>query len=136
MSKSQEQLVAKVHTQREINGGCHCQAVKFSATVAADTTVLHCNCSICSMSGFQHLIVKHKNFKLLSGNKELRTYQFNTGQAKHLFCGICGVKAFYQPRSHADSWSINTHCIIDFKAAEWDHQDFDGQNWQQAHRKL
>lgn len=136
MPKSQDSQAAKVISKREIVGGCHCQAVRFRAMVTADTAILCCNCSICSMTGFNHLIVPHQEFLLLSGEVELKTYTFNTKQAKHLFCGVCGVKSFYQPRSHPDCWSINTHCVDNFKPDEWQHQDFDGQNWQLAESHL
>ncbi len=132
MSKNQEPHSAIIQPQREITGGCHCQAVRFEAVVAANTVVLRCNCSICSMTGFNHLIISHQDFVLLSGQAELTHYRFNTCQADHLFCRICGIKSFYQPRSHADSWSVNTHCIDNFNATDWAHQDFDGHNWQQA----
>ena len=144
MSKSQEPHQANIHasidvntkSQRKIAGGCHCQAVRFSATVNADAVILRCNCSICSMTGFKHLIVKHQNFKLLSGQNDLTTYQFNTKKAKHLFCKICGIKSFYQPRSHPDSWSINTNCIDNFDNNGWTEEQFDGKNWQQSKAKL
>ena len=132
MLKNQEPHSANLTSMCEIMGGCHCQAVRFKATVSAEAVVLCCNCSICTMTGFRHLIVKHRDFVLLSGQNELNQYTFNTCQAKHLFCRICGVKSFYQPRSHPDSWSINIHCIDNFEPSDWTHQDFDGKNWQQA----
>jgi len=132
MSKNQEPHAANIKSPREIIGGCHCQAVRFKANIAPDAVVLRCNCSICSMTGFKHLIVKHQDFVLLLGQANLTNYTFNTCNAKHLFCSICGVKSFYQPRSHAGSWSINTNCIDQFNPAEWTEQDFNGKNWQQA----
>ncbi len=132
MSKNQEPHSANTKSPREIMGGCHCKAVRFKASIAADTVVLRCNCSICSMSGFRHLIVKHQDFKLLSGQANLAQYTFNTCQAKHLFCSVCGIKSFYQPRSHPECWSINSHCIDDFVAEEWQFRDFNGKNWQQV----
>jgi hypothetical protein len=136
MSKFQDHQAANKISEREISGGCHCQAIRFKAKVADDIVILKCNCSVCSMTGFEHLVVPHQDFELLSGQTELSTYTFNTGQAKHLFCKICGIKSFYQPRSHPDCWSINTHCVDDFIASEWAHQDFDGKNWQQAIKQL
>ena len=136
MGKNQELNSARQKEMREIVGGCHCQAIRFRARVTVDTVVLNCNCSICSMTGFQHLIVKHHDFELLSGEEHLTKYQFNTGQAEHLFCDRCGVKSFYQPRSHPDCWSINTHCVDRFNPDEWTINDFDGQNWEQAKQEL
>ena len=136
MPKIQEPGTAKTTTSLQIEGGCHCQAVRFKAQVDVGSLLLRCNCSICSMSGFEHLMVAHKDFALLSGQAELSQYSFNTCQAKHLFCKICGIKSFYQPRSHPDSWSINTHCIDHFNRADWAHRDFDGRNWQSINTTL
>ena len=136
MSKKQGHCSDKIRQTTIIKGGCHCRAVKFMAEVAVDSIILDCNCSICAMTGFKHLVVPHNMFKLLSGSKQLSSYQFNTHQANHLFCSVCGVKSFYQPRSHPDSWSINTHCIDDFVENEWQHESFDGKNWEQAKKQL
>ena len=84
------------------------------------------------MSGFAHLIVPHSDFELTHGQGQLRSYRFNTGQANHLFCAECGIKSFYQPRSHPESWSIHAHCLDDYDADAWQHQTFDGKNWEQA----
>ncbi|WP_223787829.1 GFA family protein [Marinicella meishanensis] len=136
MTKNQGQNSTQASDRRELSGGCHCQAVQFRLTVAADTVILNCNCSVCRMTGFQHLVVPHPQFTLLQGQDALSSYRFNTGQANHLFCRHCGVKSFYQPRSHADCWSVNTHCLDDFNPDQWTQADFDGQNWEQAHRQL
>ena len=87
----------------EVSGGCHCGAVRFSATMPdAPVPALACNCSVCSMTGFLHVMVPHDQFELLTGRDALTSYRFGTGAADHLFCSKCGVKSFYQPRSHPD----------------------------------
>jgi hypothetical protein len=63
-------------------GGCHCGAVKFEIEAPEELEVSDCNCSICSMSGFLHLILSKSKFKLLSGENELITYSFNTGASQ------------------------------------------------------
>jgi len=136
MTKNQGHDSAINREIRVINGGCHCGAVKFTARVAAASTILACNCSICRMTGFQHLIVGHEDFELLTNPDQLSHYQFNTRQADHLFCRHCGIKSFYQPRSHPDSWSINAHCIQDYDPKDWQHDEFDGKNWLQAKSQL
>ncbi|HEV8017832.1 MAG TPA: GFA family protein [Steroidobacteraceae bacterium] len=92
-------------------GGCHCGAVAFEVDARASVTVSECNCSICRMTGFLHLIVPRTHFRLLRGADSLSTYVFNTGTARHLFCRHCGVKSFYVPRSNPDGYSVNLRCL-------------------------
>src|SRR5271154_1917037 len=92
-------------------GGCHCGRVRFEVIAPARLEVSDCNCSICSKSGYLHLMVPKSRFKLLSGSEALATYLFNTGTAKHLFCSVCGIKSFYVPRSHPDGFSVNARCL-------------------------
>jgi hypothetical protein len=92
-------------------GGCHCGAVAFEVDAPARLTVSDCSCSICRMSGYQHLIVPRARFRLLSGADSLNEYRFNSGVARHLFCRHCGVKSFYVPRSNPDGYSVNVRCL-------------------------
>jgi hypothetical protein len=119
-----------------VTGGCHCRAVRFQAEVPAAVEVLDCNCSICSMTGFRHLIVAHQDFRLISGEEALTSYRFGTGAANHLFCGVCGVKSFYQPRSHPEAWSVNFNALDDASGLELTFRAFDGRNWEQARAAL
>lgn len=116
----------------KIAGGCHCKAVRFEAEVPATVAVLDCNCSICAATGFRHLIVPHEDFRLLSGDAALTSYRFGTGTANHLFCGTCGVKSFYQPRSHPGAWSVNLNALDDVAGLTITASAFDGRNWEQA----
>lgn len=113
-------------------GGCHCGAVRFEVRAPRDVTVQRCNCSICSRTAFLHLIVPGRDFRLLAGADALTTYTFNTGTAKHLFCGICGVKSFYVPRSNPDGYSVNLRCLEPATLGAVTVEDFDGRNWEAA----
>ena len=92
-------------------GGCHCGRVRFRVSAPADVTVLDCNCSICRMLGYLHLIVPRSQFELEQGDGDLVTYTFNTGVAQHYFCSVCGIKSFYVPRSHPEDISVNLRCL-------------------------
>jgi hypothetical protein len=92
-------------------GGCHCGAVRFEVIAPAYIDALECNCTICSMTGFLHLIVPASRFRLLEGSAAVSEYQFNTGTARHLFCSRCGVKSYYVPRSNPDGFSVNVRCL-------------------------
>ncbi len=106
-------------------GGCHCGAVAFEVDAPADIVALDCNCSICRMTGFLHLIVPPSRFRLLRGEQDLTGYRFNTGTARHLFCGRCGVKSFYVPRSNPDGYSVNVRCLDRATVASVSVQPFD-----------
>ena len=119
-----------------ITGGCHCGAVRFEARVPEEVEVLDCNCSICSMTGFRHLIVAHGDFRLISGGDRLASYRFGTRAAEHLFCSVCGIKSFYQPRSHPDAWSVNLNAVDDTSGLRVTVRKFDGRNWEKARSEL
>ena len=106
-------------------GGCHCGRVRFEVDAPADIAALDCNCSICRMSGFLHLIVPATRFRLLSGADALGEYTFNTGAAKHRFCRYCGIKSFYIPRSHPDGVDVNVRCLDAGSVAGIDITAFD-----------
>jgi hypothetical protein len=114
-------------------GGCHCGRVRFEVTAPAEIAVTDCNCSMCSRSGYLHLIVTKEQFKLLSGADVLTAYQFNTGTAKHLFCSVCGIKSFYVPRSHPNGYSVNARCLDAGTVKGVKVIPMDGVNWEQSH---
>ena len=106
-------------------GGCHCRRVRYEVDAPAAIEVLDCNCSICRMSGYLHLIVSASRFRLLSGAGDLVEYTFNTGAARHRFCRHCGIKSFYVPRSHPDGYSINARCLDPGTVVSMDVSAFD-----------
>jgi hypothetical protein len=117
-------------------GGCHCGQVRFEIELPEAVTVDRCNCSICEKSGYLHLIVPAEQFRLLSGEDELVEYRFNSGIARHLFCGKCGIKSFYVPRSHPDAYSVNFRCVQTPKQVSVTFQSFDGKNWERNVEKI
>ncbi len=116
----------------EVTGGCHCGAVRFTLRADREPEVLDCNCSICSATGYLHLIIPHDRFTLVQGGDALTSYRFGSGRAEHLFCRICGIKSFYQPRSHPDAFSVHLACVDDASGLEPRITPFDGRNWERA----
>ena len=117
-------------------GGCHCGRVRFEIDAPADIEVTECNCSICSKSGFLHLIVSAEDFRLLQGEDLLNEYRFNTRTARHLFCSKCGVKSFYVPRSHPDGFSVNVRCLDPGSVQDMVVETFDGRDWEENIQQL
>lgn len=120
----------------EVSGGCHCGAVRFAADVPRIVRLLACNCSMCAKTGFLHLIVPHDDFRLLCGADNLSSYRFGTGAAEHLFCRTCGIRSFYQPRSHPGAWSVDFRCLDDGHGVTARTEAFDGRNWEAARADL
>ena len=118
------------------HGGCHCGAVAFEVDAPARVTVSECNCSICRMSGYLHLIVPRTRFRLLRGADSLSEYRFNTSVARHLFCRRCGVKSFYVPRSNPDGYSVNVRCLDQSTLEHIEIEPFDDRERAAAEARL
>ena len=112
-----------------LTGGCHCRVVRFVLIAPRVFTALDCNCSICRMSGFLHLIVPVARFVLTHGGDALTTYTFNSGVAQHRFCRVCGVKSFYVPRSNPDGIDVNVRCLDPGQEYVANIEPFDGADW-------
>ncbi|MCG6871604.1 MAG: GFA family protein [Gammaproteobacteria bacterium] len=117
-------------------GACHCHRVRFEVDAPARIQAIRCNCSICTMSGFLHLIVPASRFRLLAGAEYLTTYTFNTRSAKHTFCKVCGIKPFYVPRSNPDGYSVNLNCLDPSGIENIDIEEFDGRHWEEGAEAL
>jgi hypothetical protein len=116
-------------------GGCHCGAVRFQVEAELPRELERCNCSVCSKSGYLHLIVPNQQFTLFQGEENLTTYTFNSRVAKHYFCKTCGIKPFYIPRSNPDGMDVNVNCL-DEVPTQVELVEFDGENWEENAHKL
>jgi hypothetical protein len=97
-------------------GRCHCGALQFHVTLPDHFSALECNCSICSMRGYFHVLVSKDLVHLLPSESEYRAgvieYRFNSMVARHTFCSKCGVQPVYSPRSGGpDIYSVNLRCV-------------------------
>lgn len=117
----------------EYQGGCHCHKTRFTIhlpTSIESSSMTECNCSICEKTGYIHLIIPKNQFHLNTKWGSMTIYQFNKKLAQHYFCKICGIKSFYQPRSHPDCWSVNVRCLDDFINMNLTINNFNGKNWE------
>lgn len=111
-------------------GYCHCGAVAFEFDAPAEIDVTDCNCSMCDMTGYEHVFVPQDKLRFLSGENQLTEYRFNTGQAVHMFCPTCGIKPLYRPRSHPGAWSVNLRCVVAGTLIVKKRIGFDGRDWE------
>jgi hypothetical protein len=112
-----------------VEGGCHCGLVRFEADLPdGPVQIEDCDCSICSMTGYLHLLVPQDRFRLTEGRRDTTTYRFGTGAAQHIFCAQCGIKSFYRPRSHPKHVSINFRCLDEDHGLDANIVPFDGKD--------
>ena len=111
-------------------GSCHCGAVAIEVEAPGNIEAYECNCSMCSRTGFLHLIVPAAALTLIRGDEALSLYTFNTGTARHYFCKHCGCRPFYVPRSNPDGFSVNVRCLDPETIDSLTVTPFDGQNWE------
>ena len=111
-------------------GGCHCNTVRFEFDAPKAVDVTDCSCSMCDMTGYKHVFVPEGDLRFLSGESDLTEYRFNTGQAVHMFCRVCGIKPLYRPRSHPRAWSVNLRCVDEGTLSVAKRIAFDGRDWE------
>lgn len=91
---------------------CHCGAVAFTVELSDGfDTARRCNCSFCRMRGAIVVSAPLSGIEVTKGQDKLTEYRFNTQEARHFFCSVCGIYTFHQRRSNPDQYGINVACI-------------------------
>lgn len=111
-------------------GGCHCGAVRFEVDIAELSSVLSCNCSICSKRGWLLTFVPVPAFRLLTGENALTDYQFNKKMVHHLFCKTCGTASFGRGSDGKgnEMIAVNVRCLDDVDVNALTITPYDGKN--------
>ncbi|EPX87399.1 hypothetical protein ruthe_00469 [Rubellimicrobium thermophilum DSM 16684] len=93
-------------------GSCQCGAVRFSADLDLDRSVI-CNCSRCRRMGFVLAFAPIAAFRLESGEDATTEYRFNRGVIAHRFCRVCGVEAYAtgQGPDGTPMVAVNVNCL-------------------------
>jgi len=96
----------------KISAQCHCGAVVFNVElIDGFKTILRCNCSFCRMRGA--VVVFASGIDVTKGKDKLTEYRFNSQEAAHYFCSVCGIYTFHQRRSNPEQYGVNVACIED-----------------------
>lgn len=101
---------------------CHCGAVKFTVELTDEfNSIRRCNCSFCRMRGAVAVSAPLSGIHIYEGKDKLTEYRFNTGQATHYFCSICGIYTFHQRRSNPEQFGVNVACIQEVSPFDFTH---------------
>lgn len=93
-------------------GQCHCGSVVFEVELANGLGNLRrCNCSLCRRKGAVMASVPTSRLHVVKGADKLTLYQWNTKQAKHYFCSVCGIYTHHQRRSNPSEFGFNVACL-------------------------
>ena len=94
------------------NASCHCGAVVFELDLPNGIVdPERCNCSLCKMRGSVMGTVPLVGLRIVKGKDVLRTYRFNTLQACHYFCSVCGVYTHHIMRIDPSQCGYNIGCL-------------------------
>jgi len=99
-------------------GGCQCGKIRYQVSMDI-TEVIACNCSRCRRLGSLLAFAPLSQFKLLSGDTDLTSYEFNRHIIHHKFCSTCGIQSFAirkNPKTGAEMAAINVRCLDDVDA--------------------
>lgn len=110
-------------------GGCHCGLVKYEAEMQLEKAI-SCNCSICLKRGSFLDFIPETSFKLLSGENDLKDYQFNKHKIHHLFCKNCGILSFSRGSAPdgTKKIAINIRCLEGVDLSQVKIHEYDGRN--------
>ena len=97
---------------RTIFGSCHCRAVNFEITTDESLgPYFCCNCSLCSRKSAVMGETPRSSLRVTAGLGALSAYVWNTGEAPHYFCKVCGIHTHHVMRGRTDTFGVNMACI-------------------------
>jgi hypothetical protein len=106
--------------KKTYQGSCHCGAVRFEAAIDLAQGTFKCNCTNCMKTRAWMAFMPAADFRLLSGEKALREYQFGKKRLHHMFCATCGVRPFTRGKDPqgGDMVAVRVNCLDDVPAEE------------------
>jgi hypothetical protein len=99
---------------KSYSGSCQCGKVRYEVQMEPIAEVISCNCSRCGRLGQLLAFAPENQFKLLSGESDLKKFEFNKHMIQHQFCSTCGIQSFAigkNPKTGAKMAAINVRCL-------------------------
>jgi hypothetical protein len=87
--------------------------------------IKQCNCSICIRKNAKMNLISKDSIKIIKGEENLTTYQFNTMKAEHFFCKTCGIYTHHNRRTDPNGAGINIGCIDSINPFDYEAEFID-----------
>lgn len=91
-------------------GACHCGAAPFRIEAEYDETPV-CDCSYCRMRNARMAEAQIEAVSPLPDEAALKERRFETGPARRVFCGRCGVYAPRRGRDDPGPAPVGASCL-------------------------
>ena len=105
----------QAHTMKKYLSSCHCGGVRLEiATDRALGPYFRCNCSLCSRKGAVMGAAPRNAVTVISGEELISTYAWNTHEAQHHFCKVCGIYTHHVMRGETTTIGLNMACVEGF----------------------
>ena len=107
-------------------GSCHCGSVRFE--VDTDQPLgpyFRCNCSLCSRKGAVIGAAPRSALSIIAGQDLISTYTWNTHEAQHYFCKVCGIYTHHVMRGQTHTVGLNMACVEGFDVFGQGHIEVD-----------
>ena len=93
-------------------GSCHCGSVRFEINTDEPLgPYFRCNCSLCSRKGAVMGEAARNALEVTAGTESIATYTWNTSEAQHYFCKVCGIYTHHVMRGCTDRIGVNMACV-------------------------
>lgn len=100
---------------KKYKGSCHCGGVRFEIeTDQSLGPLFRCNCSLCARKGAVMGAAPRAALTLTAGKDLIATYTWNTHEAQHYFCSVCGIYTHHVMRGETQTVGINMACLEGF----------------------
>ncbi len=96
-------------------GSCHCAGVRFEINTDQPLgPYFKCNCSLCSRKSAVMGAAPRDSLRITQGADLISTYTWNTHEAQHYFCKVCGIYTHHVMRGETTTVGLNMACIEGF----------------------
>jgi hypothetical protein len=112
-------------------GSCHCRGVRFEIETEQPLgPYFRCNCSLCSRKSAIMGAAPRESLQVIQGQELVSKYQWNTLEAEHFFCKVCGIYTHHFMRGETQTAGVNMACIEGFDIfAIGEVEVGEGKNW-------